>query len=117
MVKNAAAVSALVAGAVLGAGGWTAAGHAGASAAPERTAARAAHPQGIVVSRVDLKVRSNPTVYSAAVALLRPQQRVLLNCEKRGGWVAGNPQWYRLQGVNGWVSARYVHNLQPVRAC
>ncbi|NXY95373.1 SH3 domain-containing protein [Streptomyces sp. BR123] len=117
MVKKAAVVSAMVAGAVLGAGGWTAAGHSGSPEASGRTAARAGHPQGLVVSRVNLKVRSKPTLYSGVVALLRPQQHVLLNCEKRGGWVEGNPQWYRLQGVNGWVSARYVHNLQPVRAC
>ncbi|MEU2392305.1 SH3 domain-containing protein [Streptomyces sp. NPDC007369] len=116
MVKNAAAVSALVAGAVLGAGGWTAAGPAGVPTAA-RTAAMAGHTQGVVVSKVALKVRSKPTVYSDVVALLRPQQYVLLNCVKRGGWVQGNPEWYRLQGAGGWVSARYVHNLQPVRAC
>ncbi|MFF3214449.1 hypothetical protein ACFYYB_27820 [Streptomyces sp. NPDC002886] len=33
------------------------------------------------------------------------------------GWVDGKPVWYRLHGSKGWVSARYVHNLQPVRPC
>ncbi|MFD3698381.1 SH3 domain-containing protein [Streptomyces sp. NPDC058646] len=91
--------------------GWAAQQHAAVSAP------RAAHPVGEVVSDAPLNVRQRPTVYSGTVKVLRPGQRVLLNCQQRGGWVDGNPLWYRLQGSHGWVSARFVHNHQPVRAC
>ncbi|MFJ2823277.1 SH3 domain-containing protein [Streptomyces toxytricini] len=120
MVRRAVAVSAVVAGVVAGTGGWTAGavGSGGQGPAPERTAAvRAAYPKGVVVSRTGVHVRAKPTVYSNVVKTLRHEQAVYLVCQQRGGWVEGNPVWYRLHGVNGWVSARYVHDLQPVRAC
>ncbi|MET9625222.1 SH3 domain-containing protein [Streptomyces sp. NPDC006464] len=79
--------------------------------------ANAAYPVGEVVSDAPLNVRQKPTIYSNIVKVLRPHERILLNCEKRGGWVDGNPVWYRIQGFNGWVSARFVHNHQPVRSC
>jgi hypothetical protein len=97
--------------------GAAAADRAASSAAKAPGAAKATYPTGQVDSRTGLYVRSQPTVYSTAIGTLRPRQRVLLNCQKRGGFVQGNPVWYRLQGAKGWVSARYVHNLQPVRAC
>ncbi|WP_078910423.1 SH3 domain-containing protein [Streptomyces sp. NRRL S-87] len=109
----------LAAGLVLGSAGGATADRRGPAPAAQSApgAAKAAYPTGQVDSRTGLYVRSRPTVYSTAIASLRPQQRVLLNCQKRGGFVQGNPVWYRLQGAKGWVSARYVHNLQPVRAC
>ncbi|MFJ6940236.1 SH3 domain-containing protein [Streptomyces sp. NPDC101132] len=127
-MKTAALAPVVAAGLVLGAAGWAAGDQA---AAPGRTAdgraageqrsghvaAKAGYPEGVVLSKSGLNVRSKPTVYSKTVKTLKPHQKVLLNCQKRGGWVQGNPVWYRLQNVNGWVSARYVHNLKPVRAC
>ncbi|MEU8776997.1 SH3 domain-containing protein [Streptomyces sp. NPDC048606] len=107
--------AALAVGPTAAAPGWTAERHATPSATP--AAPKAAHPVGEVTSNAPLHVRQKPTVYSKVVKTLRPHQRVRLNCQKRGGWVDGNPVWYRLQGVNGWVSARYVHNLQSVRPC
>ncbi|GHI83364.1 hypothetical protein [Streptomyces xanthophaeus] len=86
-------------------------------AAAAGAAPRAAYPVGEVVSDAPLNVRQKATVHSGTVKVLRPGQRVLLNCQARGGWVDGNPVWYRLQGAKGWVAARFVHNHQPVRSC
>ncbi|MCX4775653.1 SH3 domain-containing protein [Streptomyces sp. NBC_01264] len=110
MVKKALLTYALAAGVLIGplsTAGWAAGGYVqGASG-----------PMGVVETRAPLNVRERPTVYSDVVKKLHPQQRVLLVCQTRGGWVDGNPVWYRLHGSKGWVSARYVHNLQPVRPC
>lgn len=80
-------------------------------------AAAAKYPTGEVVSDASLNVRRKPTMSADIAKALRPHQRILLDCQKRGGWVDGNPVWYRIHGFNGWVSARFVHNHQPVRPC
>ncbi|MFI8103974.1 SH3 domain-containing protein [Streptomyces sp. NPDC086023] len=122
-MKTAVLAPVVAAGLVLGAAGWAAGDQAAApgraAGAPHSgpVAAKAGYPEGVVLSKSGLNVRAKPTVYSKTVKTLKPRQKVLLNCQKRGGWVQGNPVWYRLQNVNGWVSARYVHNLKPVRAC
>ncbi|WP_424217406.1 SH3 domain-containing protein (plasmid) [Streptomyces sp. BI20] len=72
---------------------------------------------GVVVSPYGLNVRARPTVNSDVVANLENRERIGLECQVRGGWVDGNPIWYKVHGVKGWVAARYVHNLQPVRPC
>ncbi|OLZ61927.1 hypothetical protein AVW11_24245 [Streptomyces amritsarensis] len=117
-MKKSVVTCALVAGLALGpmgGAGW-AAQQPGAPA-PAPAAPRAAYPVGEVVSDAPLHVRQKPTVYSGVVKTLRPGQRVLLTCQTRGGWVDGNPLWYRLQGSKGWVSARFVHDHRPVRPC
>ncbi|MFD3543228.1 SH3 domain-containing protein [Streptomyces sp. NPDC058662] len=114
MVKKALLTYALAAGVVvgpLGTAGWAA---EGPGAAGTRSVVR---PVGVVETRAPLNVRERPTVHSGVVKRLQPNARVLLSCQKRGGFVDGNPVWYRLHGSKGWVSARYVHNLQPVRPC
>uniref|UniRef100_A0AAU2K410 SH3b domain-containing protein n=1 Tax=Streptomyces sp. NBC_00049 TaxID=2903617 RepID=A0AAU2K410_9ACTN len=116
-MKKSVLMCTLAAGLALGpmsATGWAAERHA---ADPVASAAQVAYTVGEVVSDEPLNVRRKPTVYSGTVKKLRPGQRVLLACERRGGWVDGNPLWYRLHGSNGWVSARFVHNHQPVRPC
>lgn len=110
MVKKVLLTYALAAGVLIGpmgTAGWAAEGRAQADT----------RPVGVVETKAALNVREKPTVYSDVVKKLRPHERVLLSCQKRGGWVDGNPVWYRLHGSKGWVSARYVHNLQPVRPC
>ncbi|MGI5448057.1 SH3 domain-containing protein [Streptomyces sp. CA-243310] len=123
MVKKTATACVLAAGLLigpLGASGWAAGAGAGAGAA-HRTGVEAApkpvYTYGVVVSRWGVNVRSKPTIYSKVVKTLAPHQRIGLVCEKRGKWVEGNPIWYRVHGVNGWVAARYVHNLQPIKPC
>lgn len=114
MVKKALLTYALAAGVLIGplsTAGWAAAGPAAGRAQVT------SGPVGVVESRAPLNVREKPTVYSDVVKKLHPHERVRLVCQKRGGWVDGNPVWYRLHGSKGWVSARYVHNLQPVRPC
>ncbi|MFD9452204.1 hypothetical protein ACFWBC_03775 [Streptomyces sp. NPDC059985] len=116
-MKRAVLVCAVGAAVLIGPGAATAGATGQLGAVPAHGAPRATHPVGEVVSDAALHVRQKPTVYSGVVKVLRPHQRILLNCQKRGGWVDGNPVWYRIQGSNGWVSARFVHNLQPVRSC
>ncbi|MFD9377549.1 SH3 domain-containing protein [Streptomyces sp. NPDC059999] len=123
MVKKTATACVLAAGLLigpLGAPGW-AAGAGTAAGAAHRAGVEAApkpvYTFGVVVSRWGVNVRSKPTVYSKVVKTLAPRQRIGLVCEKRGKWVDGNPIWYRVHGVNGWVAARYVHNLQPIKPC
>ncbi|MEV8533669.1 SH3 domain-containing protein [Streptomyces sp. NPDC051211] len=124
MVTKAAMVCAVAAGLLAGPTG-TSAGWAlddGDRTRVPRTAkagpgSEPAHPVGIVVSEGGLNVRIRPTVTSPVIKTLSPHQRILLTCRTHGNWVDGNPVWYRLHGINGWVSARYVHNLQPVRPC
>ncbi|MGW5850525.1 SH3 domain-containing protein [Streptomyces sp. NPDC055254] len=115
MVKKALLTYALAAGVVigpLGTAGWAAEGLGPAGSAPA-----VIRPVGVVETRAPLNVREKPTVHSDVVKKLHPNARVLLSCQRRGGWVDGNPVWYRLHGSKGWVSARYVHALQPVRPC
>ncbi|MGW6690897.1 SH3 domain-containing protein [Streptomyces sp. NPDC054961] len=110
MGRKALLTYALAAGVLIGplsTAGWAAEGRARADS----------RPVGVVESQAPLNVRERPTVYADVVNKLHPHERVLLSCQKRGGWVDGNPVWYRLHGSKGWVSARYVHNLQPVRPC
>lgn len=114
MVKKAWLTYAVAVGVLIGplsTAGWAAEGLAA------RHGQGTSGPVGVVETRAPLNVREKPTVYSDVVKKLHPNQRVLLACQKRGGWVDGNPVWYRLHGSKGWVSARYVHNLQPVRPC
>ncbi|MFD5884866.1 SH3 domain-containing protein [Streptomyces sp. NPDC060334] len=123
MVKKTATACVLAAGLLigpLGASGW-AAGAGNAAGAAHRAGVEAApkpvHTFGVVVSKWGVNVRSKPTIHSKVVKTLAPRRRIGLVCEKRGKWVDGNPIWYRVHGVNGWVAARYVHNLQPIKPC
>ena len=116
-MKRTVLVCTVGAAVLLGPGAATAGAAGQYGAIPAHGAPKAAYPVGEVVSDAALHVRQKPTVYSGVVKVLRPHQRIQLNCQKRGGWVDGNPVWYRIQGFNGWVSARFVHNLQPVRPC
>ncbi|MET9852814.1 SH3 domain-containing protein [Streptomyces sp. NPDC006450] len=114
MAKKALLTCTLAVGVLIGplsTAGWTAEGLAAGDGRAR------SGPVGVVETRAPLNVRERPTVYSDVVKKLHPHERVLLVCQKRGGWVDGNPVWYRLHGSKGWVSARYVHNLQPVRPC
>ncbi|MFD7834152.1 SH3 domain-containing protein [Streptomyces sp. NPDC059761] len=80
-------------------------------------AARDAHVQGEVVSRVSLYVRARPTTSAKVLGSLDPFEKVKLSCQAKGHSVEGNNIWYRLHGEPGWVSARFVHNYTPVRWC
>lgn len=86
-----------------------------ATAAPATaTAAAPAHEGGggvvwgTVVSGGDLNVRDRPDTGAAVVARLAPGSQDRVECATHGAAVFGNPYWYWLTGVRGWVSAAYV---------
>ncbi|WP_406186958.1 SH3 domain-containing protein [Streptomyces sp. NBC_01006] len=93
------------------------AAHPAPNAAALAEAARDAHVQGEVVSRVSLYVRARPTTSAKVLGSLDPFEKVQLSCQAKGHSVEGNNIWYRLHGEPGWVSARFVHNYTPVRWC
>ncbi|WP_030789019.1 SH3 domain-containing protein, partial [Streptomyces sp. NRRL S-920] len=63
---------------------------------------------GTVVSGPDLKVRDQPTTRGEIVAKLPHGSQDRVECVTHGTAVHGDPHWYWLSGVRGWVSAAYV---------
>ncbi|QES46729.1 hypothetical protein DEJ50_01515 [Streptomyces venezuelae] len=125
MVKQAVTVCAVAAALLLGpagTAGWASGDGDGDRRGRPATArdgfdGPVSHPVGVVVTTSPLLVRARPSLHSEVVKSLQPHQRLLLKCQTRGTWVDGNPVWYRLYGIHGWVSARYVHNHQLVAPC
>jgi uncharacterized protein YraI len=77
----------------------------------------AAYAKGKVVSKTDLNVREKPTTNSKVLRTVKPGAIIELRCKTvTGQSVDGNRVWYRT-GEKGWVSARYVKNLSPVKLC
>ncbi|MCB5178433.1 SH3 domain-containing protein [Streptomyces antimicrobicus] len=72
---------------------------------------------GKVVSRGPLNVRSGPTTHSSVVEKVYPDEKVSISCKKHGERVGGNDLWYHLPEDDGWVAARWVKNLSPVKWC
>jgi methionine-rich copper-binding protein CopC len=96
-----------------------------ALAAGALAAAPAAHastestdaPQGEVVSSLPRNIRHLPSTDAEATGTLQPNEIVDLDCKVTGQTVDGNSIWYQLADADGWVSARYVQNLDPVEFC
>lgn len=89
-------------------------------AAPGPGSARAeesVRAHGKVISRDGQSVRSLPTTASARIGQYPRGARVALACKVRRENVRGNDIWYRLDGLRGWMSARYVKNTSPVPYC
>ncbi|MGW0367150.1 SH3 domain-containing protein [Streptomyces sp. NPDC002990] len=76
---------------------------------------------GEIVSRGPLNIREHPNTHSYVFGQAQPNEEVVIECKKHGERVGGNSLWYRLDGEDsideGWVAARYVKNLSPVRYC
>lgn len=72
---------------------------------------------GRVVSRVDLHIRSRATTNSRALGSFHPGATIALRCKVRGQNVMGNHIWYKLEHRSGWVTARYVKNLNYIPWC
>ncbi|MFF1380683.1 SH3 domain-containing protein [Streptomyces sp. NPDC058308] len=84
-----------------------------ATAATAATTAIPAHHHddviwGTVVSGPDLKVRDEPSTHGEILAKLPPGSQDRVKCAVSGMTVRGDPHWYWLEGVRGWVSAAYV---------
>ncbi|MBW5483014.1 SH3 domain-containing protein [Streptomyces bambusae] len=75
------------------------------------------HTFGKVVSSGPLNVRDEPTTRSGLVEKVYPHEKVAIKCKTRGETVSGNNIWYRLPEHDGWVAARWVKNLSPVKWC
>ncbi|WP_055566121.1 SH3 domain-containing protein [Streptomyces atriruber] len=63
---------------------------------------------GTVVSGPDLKVRDEPSTHGSILAKLPYGSQDRVKCAVQGTSIHGNPHWYWLEGVRGWVSAAYV---------
>ncbi|MFJ2771423.1 SH3 domain-containing protein [Streptomyces sp. NPDC087300] len=63
---------------------------------------------GTVVSGPDLNVRDQPSTSASIVATLPYGSQDRVQCATWGTNVNGDPSWYWLVGVRGWVSAAYV---------
>jgi uncharacterized protein YraI len=77
-------------------------------------------PDGKVIAKGGLNVRSLPTTDGYTVSLAPYGATTPLECKVHGGTVDGNDLWYMLPGPhdgNGWVSARYVENIGAVPWC
>ncbi|MFF4351665.1 SH3 domain-containing protein [Streptomyces sp. NPDC001530] len=71
----------------------------------------------VTTHRLRLNVRSGPGTGYRVIGS-RPVGHVMaITCKKQGSNVLGNPRWYKLAHHKGYVSARYVMNLGPVRWC
>ncbi|MFD4630713.1 SH3 domain-containing protein [Streptomyces sp. NPDC058284] len=84
-----------------------------AATATAGTAAIPAHHDGdviwgTVVSGPDLKVRDEPSTHGEILAKLPYGSEDRVRCAVSGTTVHGDPHWYWLEGVRGWVSAAYV---------
>lgn len=88
------------------------AGTLGLASAPAQ--ADAGGPEGKVISKIDLNVRSGPSASAKVVGSVKSGKTIPLGCKVRGTNVDGNNRWYRLPGDDAgqeWVSARYVANV------
>ncbi|MCX2970412.1 SH3 domain-containing protein [Streptomyces sp. TRM70308] len=72
---------------------------------------------GRVVAKTALNIRSRPTTHSAVLGSYRSGAKIALECKVRNQNVGGNDIWYKLYDRQGWVTARYVKNLDHVAWC
>ncbi|WP_338779114.1 Ig-like domain repeat protein [Streptomyces sp. DG1A-41] len=74
--------------------------------------------KGKVVSKHMLTVRQAPRIDAKAVGTLRAGQTIAIRCKATGQPVGGNNRWYKLaRDPRGWVTARYVKNLNSIPRC
>ncbi|UGY92437.1 SH3 domain-containing protein [Streptomyces gobiensis] len=120
MLKNGKFAAALTTGALavglMGAAPSLAAEQPAPAPAPGPSAA-AAHVKGRVIARTGINIRARANTQSRVLGAFRHGAIIKLSCKVRGERVNGNNIWYRLAGRSGFVSARYVVNLAPVKFC
>ncbi|MCZ7413485.1 MULTISPECIES: SH3 domain-containing protein [unclassified Streptomyces] len=84
----------------------------------DHTAEAAAHARwGKVIARTGLNIRKKPTTHSKIVGGLPYGAKVKIICKVNGQTIKGNPRWYKLAHHKGWVTARYVKNLNYIPWC
>ncbi|NBE54976.1 SH3 domain-containing protein [Streptomyces boluensis] len=72
---------------------------------------------GVVVSRGEINLRSDPDANSAIVGSLRPGAQERIECATLAGPVNGNPYWYWLSGARGWASGAYMKPERQAPMC
>ncbi|MFD0508794.1 SH3 domain-containing protein [Streptomyces chiangmaiensis] len=72
------------------------------------------HVNGRIVSHRALNIRSGPGTGYRVIGSLRAGSTEHLIYKVNGSKVAGNKRWYKLADHRGYVSARYVRNLNYV---
>ncbi|MER5178726.1 SH3 domain-containing protein [Streptomyces sp. NPDC002896] len=64
--------------------------------------------QGTVIAPFNLNIREDPDNATKVVAVLAPGTHDRVECRTTGPTVAGNSNWYWLEGAHGWANAAYV---------
>ncbi|GAA2084855.1 hypothetical protein GCM10009801_46260 [Streptomyces albiaxialis] len=114
-VSYTARAAALVAAGLLAGSGVAAAAPA-AHSADTAPAAAPAKPYGVVTAS-SLNIRQYPSTDSSAKGVLKKGAQVGLDCKVHAQYVSGNTYWYKLRGIERWVSARWVDNIGSVPLC
>ncbi|MGX1886604.1 SH3 domain-containing protein [Streptomyces sp. NPDC055287] len=85
--------------------------------APQASGATAYTKYGRVTASTGVKIRSRATTYSRVLGSFHSGAKIALACKTYGQNVDGNHIWYKLGHRSGWVTARYVKNLDYIPWC
>ncbi|GAA2118220.1 SH3 domain-containing protein [Streptomyces synnematoformans] len=91
-----------------------------AEAAPVADAQRAYPYRGKVLGNSSVYKRAEPTTRSDILGWVKSGSIVRIQCKVIGQNVLGNNRWYRVPvrgGGHGYMSARYVVNLDQIPFC
>lgn len=80
-------------------------------------AAEAPHSFGKVVAKTGVNIRKHPNTWSKILGGFSHGQVIRIDCKVKGENILGNDRWYKRAYKDGWVSARWVKNLDHVPWC
>ncbi|GAA4664635.1 hypothetical protein GCM10023347_15810 [Streptomyces chumphonensis] len=84
----------------------------------DHTAEAASHVRwGKVVTWRGVNIRSKPTTHSKVLGAYPYHAKIKIACKVKGQNIDGNNRWYKLYDRKGWVTARYVKNLDYIPWC
>lgn len=96
---------------IIGLGGAALAVSAGTLGVTTAPAQATGNTTGEVVSHINLRIRSGPTMAAHTQGSSAPGSHLTVKCATHGATVDGNDLWYRIPGEHHWVSARYVGHV------
>ncbi|OEJ36473.1 hypothetical protein BGM19_38270 [Streptomyces agglomeratus] len=88
-----------------------------APTAPQTSGATAYTKYGRVTANTGVWIRSRPTTHSTVLGSFRSGAKIPLACKAYGQKIDGVRIWYKLGHGSGWVTGRYVKNLNPIAWC
>lgn len=88
-----------------------------APSAPSATAYHHWYKLGKVTARHGVNIRQYPNTHSRILGSYPHHAIVKIKCKVRGEEVRGNDRWYKLAWRPGYVSARWVKNLDHIPWC